>query len=118
MLRDIERAYDAAGNGGRMDGRLGEFWAVIARFRVAFENGGLRSGGRFDWDAWAEQELTKVSHPSRLFYRIRSLYTDSTTNAFLQIFRDQGKALQAMTGIVRDEKFDIKTIEDGFSKVL
>lgn len=61
LLRDVERAYEAAGNGtGRMEGRLGEFWAVLARFRTVYESGGLRSGGRFDWDAWAEQELTKV----------------------------------------------------------
>lgn len=62
LLRDVERAYDAAGNGtGRMEGRLGEFWAVVARFRTVWESGGLRTAGRFDWDAWAEQELTKVS---------------------------------------------------------
>jgi hypothetical protein len=76
MLRDIERAYDAAGNGGRMDGRLGEFWAVIARFRVAFENGGLRSGGRFDWDAWAEQELTKVGLSSFIDLSAPNLFTN------------------------------------------
>lgn len=35
-----------------------------------------------------------------------------------QIFRDQGKALQAMTSIIKDEKFDVKTIQDGFAKVL
>ncbi|GHJ88806.1 hypothetical protein NliqN6_5208 [Naganishia liquefaciens] len=94
LLRDVERAYDAAGNGaGRMEGRLGEFWAVVARFRTVWESGGLRTAGRFDWDAWAEQELTKI-------------------------FRDQGKALQAMTNIIKDEKFDVKTIQDGFSKVL
>jgi hypothetical protein len=67
LLRDVERAYDAAGNGaGRMEGRLGEFWAVVARFRTVWESGGLRSAGRFDWDAWAEQELTKVSLTSRI----------------------------------------------------
>ena len=39
---------------------MGEFWAVVARFRTVWESGGLRTAGRFDWDAWAEQELTKV----------------------------------------------------------
>lgn len=107
----MERAYEAAGNGtGRMEGRLGEFWAVLARFRTVYESGGLRSGGRFDWDAWAEQELTKV----RPVFSVVLVVADRVW----QIFRDQGKALQAMTSIIKDEKFDVKTIQDGFAKVL
>lgn len=65
LLKDVVKAYEAAGNGGRMEGRLAEFWAFILKLKQVVD-GGYQSGGRFDWNAVSELELSNVSSPCSL----------------------------------------------------
>lgn len=64
-LRAVSGEYDAAGNGGRMRGKLSEMWALVAR--VAAERSGQqqqqngRSGDGLEWDESLLNELEAVS---------------------------------------------------------
>lgn len=87
LLKDVIKAYDIAGNGGRMEGRLAEFWACILRLKQIVDHG-YAANGRFDWTFANEQEL-------------------------LKIFKEQGKALTVLRNVAQDQKFDVETLEKG-----
>lgn len=69
QLYAVNQEFVDAGNGGRMQGRLGELWAVIARVRTAYENGRL-ARDNFDWDGAVLKELETVSRSIFFFFSL------------------------------------------------
>jgi bifunctional ADP-heptose synthase (sugar kinase/adenylyltransferase) len=60
LLKEVLKAYEVAGNGGRMEGKLAEFWACILRLKQVVDTG-YAANGKFDWSLSSEQELLRVS---------------------------------------------------------
>ena len=59
LLKEVLRAYEVTGNGGRMEGKLAEFWACILRLKQVVDNG-YANNGKFDWSFESEQDLLRV----------------------------------------------------------
>ncbi|KAG7579966.1 hypothetical protein FFLO_00174 [Filobasidium floriforme] len=92
LLKEVLKAYEITGNGGRMEGKLAEFWACILRLKQVVDSG-YASNGKFDWSLESEQDL-------------------------LRIFKEQGKALTALRNVAQDQKFDVDTLEKGLPLVV
>jgi hypothetical protein len=60
LLKEVLKAYEITGNGGRMEGKLAEFWACILRLKQVVDSG-YASNGKFDWSLESEQDLLRVS---------------------------------------------------------
>jgi hypothetical protein len=114
LLKDVVKTYEVAGNGGRMEGRLAEFWAAILRLKQVVEQG-YSTNGRFDWSIESEQELLRVS-PFETDWTACSSAEHGSIH--VQIFKEQGKALTALRNVAQDQKFDVKTLEEGFPLVI
>jgi hypothetical protein len=66
LLKEVLKAYEVAGNGGRMEGKLAEFWACILRLKQVVDTG-YATNGKFDWSLSTEQDLLRVSGEKAIY---------------------------------------------------
>ena len=114
LLKEVLKAYEIAGNGGRMEGKLAEFWACILRLKQVVDTG-YAANGKFDWSLSTEQDLLRVSGRNAICRQ--NCHTHRLDCYLWQIFKEQGKALTALRNVAQDQKFDVETLEKGLPLV-